>query len=181
MNVELSSTKEYTSKTKNKTYLWYNRNKLLRTYEYCTGGKNGYTPDAGRTLVTTASKDNLNLTVITLNDPNEYDTHTNLYNQTFSKYKKYTIIDKNNFYLDKNFYDGNAYIKESFTYPLTEQEKENVITKIFINKQDKKQIGEITIELNNKIIGTIPIYNKQIKKEESSLKKFFLKIKTLFT
>ena len=178
---KISSTKEYTSKTKNKTYLWYNRNKLLRSYEYCTGGKNGYTPDAGRTLVTTASKDNLNLTVITLNDPNEYDTHTNLYNQTFSKYKKYTIIDKNNFYLDKNFYDGNAYIKESFTYPLTEQEKENVITKIFINKQDKKQIGEITIELNNKIIGTIPIYNKQIKKEESSLKKFFLKIKTLFT
>ena len=41
---EISKTKKYTTNTKNKSYLWYNRNKLLSTYEYCTGGKNGYTP-----------------------------------------------------------------------------------------------------------------------------------------
>ena len=50
------STNKYEVSTGKKTYLWYNRNKLLTTYEYCTGGKNGYTPRAGKTLVTTASK-----------------------------------------------------------------------------------------------------------------------------
>lgn len=180
--LEISKTKKYVAKTKNKTYLWYNRNKLLTSYEYCTGGKNGYTPDAGRTLVTTASKDNLNLTVVTLNDPNEYDTHTYLYNQTFENYKNYTIIDKNNFSIDKTFYDGEAYIKESFTYPLTEEEIDQITTKVNIYKTITSDvIGEIKIELNNDQIGTIPIYNNLTKKEESSLKKFFSKIKSLFT
>lgn len=178
---EISSTKKYISKTKNKTYLWYNRNKLLSQYQYCTGGKNGYTPSAGRTLVTTASKNNLNLTVVTLNDPNEYETHKTLYNEIFSKYKNYTIIDKNNFYIDKNFYKEDIYIKESFVYPLTEKELNNITTKIIISSKDKDQVGQINIFLNNKQIGNVPIYKKQLKKEESSIKQFFLKIKSLFT
>ena len=32
------STDKYEVSTGKKTYLWYNRNKLLTTYEYCTGG-----------------------------------------------------------------------------------------------------------------------------------------------
>lgn len=177
---EISQTKEYSTKTKNKTYLWYNRNKLLSNYEYCTGGKNGYTPDAGKTLVTTASKDELNLTTVTLNDPNEYDTHTSLYNQIFNKYKNYTIIDKKEFFIDKNFYKGTPYIKTSFKYPLTEEEIEQITTKIFILDKEQDEIGKIKIELNKQEIGQIPIYGKTTKKEESKLKRFFGKIKNLF-
>lgn len=178
---EISATAKYTATTKNKTYLWYNRNKLLTSYEYCTGGKNGYTPDAGRTLVTTASKNNLNLTVVTLNDPNEYITHESLYEQAFNTYQNYTIVDKDNFYLDKSFYDGNPYIKESFTYPLTKEEVDQITTKVNIYETTTSDIiGEIKIELNNEQIGTIPIYNNPTKKEESLLKKFFSKIKSLF-
>ena len=53
---KITNTKRYEVQTKNKSYLWINRNKLLNSYEYCTGGKNGYTPSAGKTLVTTAKK-----------------------------------------------------------------------------------------------------------------------------
>lgn len=69
---EITGTKKWEVKTDKKSYVWNNRNKLLTLYEYATGGKTGYTPSAGRTLVTTATKDNLNLTAVTLNDPNEY-------------------------------------------------------------------------------------------------------------
>lgn len=161
---KIVSTSKKTVSTGKKTYLWYNRNKLLNNYEYCTGGKNGYTPSAGKTLVTTAKKDDLNLTIVTLHDPNEYQTHQSLYEFIFSKYKAYTIVDKNNFYIDKNFYDGNIYIKKSFVYPLTVEELDKISTKVELLKKSKSstksKVGKIIISLDNKKIGTIPIYRK---------------------
>ena len=177
---EISNTKKYRAKTENKSYLWYNRNKLLSNYKYCTGGKNGYTPKAGRTLVTTASKDNLELTIVTLNDSNEYETHEYLYNKIFEKYKKYTIINKENFRISKEWYDGNLYIKESFSYPLTNDEIDKIITEISIDKITRKnsKVGRITIKLDNQIIGNIDIYNQQKEKEDETI---FNKIKNYLT
>ncbi len=178
---EISCTKKYQTQTDNKSYIWYNRNKLLSTYKYATGGKNGYTPSAGRTLVTTASKNNFNLTIVTLNDPNEYDTHKNLYEKAYSNYKNYTIIDKNTFYLDKNFYNENIYLKESFIYPLKENELDDITTRVELISQ-QNQVGQIKIYLQNNQIGEVPIYKRELKqKEESPLKKFFSKLKSLFT
>jgi len=167
---KIVNTKKYESKTNLKTYLWYNRNKLLTNYQYCTGGKNGYTPSSGRTLVTTASKNNLNLTVVTLDDQNEYDTHQNLYEQAFNKYQNYQIVNKANFKIDKNFYNGKIYIKESFTYPLTQEEINNIKTIVEIkNKNTKKnKIGKIKIYLYDKKLKEIIIYSKQ-KEEKTSL------------
>ncbi len=174
---EISSTKKYSTKTENKSYLWYNRNKLLSTYEFCTGGKNGYTPNAGRTLVTTATKNNLNLTVVTLNDANEYATHQTLYETAFSKYYNYVIVDKDKFIIDDNKYKNLAYIKSSFKYPLTKSEKESITTEIsLLDKPTSSQkIGYITIKLSNQKIGQVNIYQRrkdQEKKDSSILSKF---------
>lgn len=165
--MKISKTKKYTAKTENKTYLWYNRNKLLNMYEYCTGGKNGYTPDAGKTLVTTSIKDGLNLSIITLDDPNIYETHKSLYEMIYKKYKNYTIIDKNKFTLENSFYEGKSYLKNSFTYPLTVSEIKKIKTKIimFNEKELKEIIGYIQIKLDDEIIGRVNIYKKAEKKE----------------
>ena len=161
---EITGTYKYTAQTKNKSYLWYNRNKLLNSYEYCTGGKNGYTPSAGRTLVTTASKDKLNLTVVTLNDGGEYQTHKNLYEYAFNKYKRYKILDKNKFSVNKSFFKDSLYIKESFYYPLTEEEKENIKTVVKITKKkgykNKQQVGRVDIYLCNEKIDSVKDYVK---------------------
>ena len=172
----ISGTQKYTTQTDNKSYLWYNRNKLLSTYEYCTGGKNGYTPDAGRTLVTTAKKDKLSLTIVTLNDPNEYNTHQNLYNQIYKKYKMYKIIDKNNFKISKELYSGKIKLSNSFYYPLTNKEKQNIKTEITILEQTKatSQIGYVKIKLGENVIGIVDIYKNEEKKEDISI---FNKIK----
>ena len=55
---KIVSTKKHVAKSDRKTYSWTNKNKLLTTYEYTTGGKTGYTEKARRTLVSTATKDN---------------------------------------------------------------------------------------------------------------------------
>ena len=175
---EISSTKKYIASTEGKTYLWYNRNKLLSNYEYCTGGKNGYTPSAGKTLVTTASKNNLNLVTVSLNDGDIYGTHKNLYEKIFEKYKNYKIIDKKIFYIDPTFVNERLYLKNDFYYPLAEDEIDKIKTVVNINNSKSTRRGKITIYLDNKIIGTVPIYCKKEQKKEEN---FFSKIKSLFT
>ncbi len=172
----ISKTKKYSVQTSEKSYLWYNRNKLLSTYKYCTGGKNGYTPSAGKTLVTTASKEDLNLTVVTLNDPNIYESHESLYEYYFSKYKKYKIIDKDNFSFDKTLFDKELYIKDSFEYPLKEEEVSKVRTKIVIENKERKHVGNIYIYLEDKEIGSIPVYTSGNTKEKEEVS-LFAKIK----
>ncbi len=173
---EIVSTKKYQTQTEGKNYLWYNRNKLLTNYKYCTGGKNGYTPAAGKTLVTTSSKDNLNLTIVTLNDSDEYTTHEYYYDLAFENYKNYLLIDKDNFKIDKSFYDGAIYLKESFYYPLTVPETKQIKTVLSIEnkKSQNKVIGRIDIYLNDELIGKLDIYKKEEKKKSKSL---FQKIK----
>lgn len=171
---EITSTKKYEVSTGKKTYLWYNRNKLLNNYSKCTGGKNGYTPSAGKTLVTTASNGNLNLTVVTLNDGNEYSTHESLYEEIFNKYKNYVILDNKSFKIDKEYFEHPVYLKESFMYPLQKSEINKIKTLISINNKKSKDnsVGKITIYLDKKEIGKVKIYEKKIKKKDSILQRF---------
>ena len=172
------STNKYEVSTGKKTYLWYNRNKLLTGYDYCTGGKNGYTPKAGKTLVSTASKNGLNLTIVSLSDDDIYNNHKELYEKIFSEYHKYKIIDKNHFDIDNEFVDKDVYLKESFYYPLTEGEVDNIKTVVqFFDQSSSDKVGVIDIYLSDKKIGSVSIYEQQKKKDKSSL---FDWIKELF-
>ncbi len=181
---EITSTKKYTTQSDKKSYVWHNRNKLLSMYEYATGGKTGYTPSAGRTLVTTASKDNLNLTAVTLNDPNEYVSHQDMYEYGFNNYKNYLIIDKDHFDIDDNFYKDDIYVKESFTYPLSNSElKEvNIVAEILKldDYKDNDKVGEVIVRIDDEEIYREPIFVKVKMKEKVSfidkIKSFFKKI-----
>ena len=81
---EVTKTKYHNVKTDEKAYAWTNRNKMIFMYPLFTTGKTGYTPSAGKTFVSTAKKDNLELTIVSLNDANIYDNHRNLYEEMFS-------------------------------------------------------------------------------------------------
>ncbi|MBO5120772.1 MAG: D-alanyl-D-alanine carboxypeptidase [Bacilli bacterium] len=166
---KIAGTKKYNTKTNSKSYIWYNRNKLLTQYEFCTGGKNGYTPRAGRTLVTTAEQNNMALTAVTLKINNEYEYHKQLYKEAFNRYKMYKIIDKDKFKISNTMYDSPT-IKKSFYYPLTKQEKQAVNTEVILYPQKQNNIiGYINITLNKQRIGTIEIYNIPQKKEDTSI------------
>lgn len=174
------STKKYVTKTNLKSYVWYNRVSLLNSYKQCVGGKNGYTPAAGKTLVSYAEKDGMTLLVVSLDDSDNYENHKSLYEKYFSNYKKYVIVDKKNFYIDSSLVNKKVYIKKSFSYPLKNDELDNVSTIIKIDKNTKKNnsVGQIIIKLDNKEIGNIEIYEEPTKKEEAH--GFFDKIKSLF-
>ena len=86
---KITGTKDHTVKTDKNVYKWHNKNRLLSSYKYITGGKTGFTKIAKRTLVTSASKDGVNLTVVTINDGDDWDDHRNLYEEAFQEYTSY--------------------------------------------------------------------------------------------
>lgn len=169
-------TKEKLVKTNYKTYLWYNKNKLLNNYEYCTGGKTGFTEKARRTLVTTATKDNMNLVVVTLNDPNDFKDHEDLYNKYFKEYKSYKVLDKNN----ENFDNKKYYIKNDKYLTLTNSEYKNIKKEVVLYKDNVSDIvGYINIKLDKKVLLKEYIYEKEVIKEniENKRETFFDKLK----
>ena len=89
---EITGTKKHTVKTNMNYYSWTNKNKLLFSYKYTTGGKTGFTKIAKRTLVTTASNNNMNIVVVTLNDGNDFNDHKDLYEKLFKEYTGYNIL-----------------------------------------------------------------------------------------
>ena len=60
-----------------------NHNKLLRLYEPAVGIKTGFTKKAGRCLVSAAERDGISLVAVTLNAPDDWDDHEELFEQGF--------------------------------------------------------------------------------------------------
>lgn len=141
--MEIMSTKNIMVKTDYKTYDWYNKNKLLTNYKYTTGGKTGYTKKAYRTLVTSASKDNKNLAVVTLDEANDFATHEYLYETYFNKYKIVNILDKNTYLKNES-----KYISESFDMLLTEDEIDLVKIENHYISDVRDRLGYVTVSID---------------------------------
>ena len=172
-------TKEYTVKTNLKTYVWHNKNKLLQ-YDYITGGKTGYTEKAKRTLVSTASKNNLNLIVVTIKDSDDWNTHKSLYEEAFDTYKLYKIIDKDNFSVIGDTYYDDLYIKNDIKVILKQDETKSLISHIKLEKvnnyQNNQKVGVNYIYLGDTLIHQEDIYAKK----DSKTLNIFDKIKNWF-
>lgn len=181
----ITKTKSYTVKTNKKTYVWKNKNKLLNTYQYTTGGKTGFTKKARRTLVSSASKDHKKLIVVTLNDPNDFNNHKNLYEEYFKKYDLVKIIDHKKYKIKNKNFKKNLIIKNDIKVLLTKNEKKNIKININLNKQQKfsnnNQVGYLSITLNNKEIAKENIYLEKEKKNIKQKKNIFSKIKSWFS
>ena len=163
---EIVGTKKITVKTNFKTYIWHNKNKLLTSYEYCIGGKTGFTKRARRTLVTNASKDNVNLTVVTFNDGNDFEDHKDLYEKYFDRLHNYKILSKGKI---DTIYD-NTYIEKDYYMSLTKDEYKSI--DVIINYFDKNVsniVGEVVVRLGDKeYFKTNIIQKEEVKEEEKS-------------
>lgn len=175
---EIVKTKEYTVKTNYKTYVWHNKNKLLN-YDYVTGGKTGYTEKAGRTLVSSASKDDMNLIVVTIRDSDDWNTHIELYNYAFSNYTSYKVLNKDNFnVIGDNYYNNNLYIKEDLYIPLKNSGTGMLISKIKLEKlknyKQNDKVGYIEIYIDDELLATKDIYVN--KTEDDKTQSFWSKL-----
>ncbi|SES81511.1 D-alanyl-D-alanine carboxypeptidase [Oceanobacillus limi] len=160
---EITKAKSY--KSDNRSYSWKNKNKLLTMfYKYCTGGKTGFTREAGRSLVSTASKDGMELIAVTLDAPDDWRDHMKLFDWGFENYQMESIASAGEVQL--NLEDSNepikGYIQSDQVYPLTREEKSALNNKLFLIEDalsnNKEIIGKSVYYLDSEPITEIPIF-----------------------
>lgn len=179
---EIVSTKNYVAKSDKKTYSWANKNKMLNLYEFTTGGKTGFTERARRTLVSTASKDNMNITVVSLNDPDDWDDHQYLYEALFKEYESVKVVDKNNFTVEnENYYKNDTlYVKDDIYLMVKDNEKDNISLDIHLEKQSKYEsgdvVGTIKVKLKDEVLKSEKIYVEKKEKQKEKKQNIFQKI-----
>ena len=171
---KIVSTKQHLVKTNKKTYFWINKNKLLFSYKYLTGGKTGFTHKAKRTLVTTASKDNLNLVVVTLNDGNDFLDHKRLFEYGFNNFYRQELLKEGLL----NIHDSIYYSKYSLSINNNYDYTLNNSDKVYINFElsDKPIIGKTGVAkiiVNNRLVHEEDIYCSKIKKRKKHFWEIF--------
>lgn len=150
---QIVKTKEY-KRLDGKGY-WHNKNRLLKEYPYCVGGKTGYTKKAKRTLITRAIKKQVDLIIVTFNCGNDFEFHQKKYEECFKNYEKLVLFDKG----VRNI-KGNWYLFENDL--LMSKEKDESVSYLIHNE-------EMFIYRNQ-------TYIKKIKLERYRFRNFYLMI-----
>ncbi|WP_245693659.1 D-alanyl-D-alanine carboxypeptidase family protein [Sediminibacillus halophilus] len=152
---EITGSKSYKAETR--MYAWGNKNKLLtQYYEYCTGGKTGYTKRAGRTLVSTADKDGMSLIAVTINDPDDWRDHIRLFDWGFEKYQMTDLQQQGveQFSIRGSNRELSGYFPDTLRYPLTEKEQQQVTSSVYLldnassSKKQAEKIGKKVFQVN---------------------------------
>ena len=70
-----------------------NNNKLLNMYNGADGVKTGYTPETGRTLVGSATRDGMRVITVTLNDGDDWKDHMAMFDYAFENFKSINLCE----------------------------------------------------------------------------------------
>ena len=153
-----------------------NHNKLLWRYPGCEGIKTGYTKAAGRILVSSAQREGRRLVCVTINDPDDWNTHEMLLNRGFSEYTKKTVFHKGQKLLSLPVAGGEAdsvpiLASADFTCLLAEGEQAAAILPgpgfVYAPVVKAGSAGEVLVVVSGKILGRLPvIYGKTVEQPE---------------
>ena len=189
---KISGTKVYRAPNPTEDWdrIWKNKNRLLTKYKYATGGKTGYTKRAKRTLVTTATKGDMNLIAVTLNAPDDWNDHISMYENGFSGFDMAEVLTKGKLDISRNkLYKGHLYVKKSIVYPVTSEEMDQFSIKYKLEKpresliSSRKEaiVGKAEVYLAGRVVEEAPIYFEKVLKKEKkglldSIKQMFLSV-----
>ncbi|RSD27301.1 D-alanyl-D-alanine carboxypeptidase family protein [Mesobacillus subterraneus] len=187
---EISGTKIHRAPNPTESWdrVWKNKNRLLtEKYKYSSGGKTGYTKRAKRTLVSTAQKDDFELIAVTLNAPDDWNDHIQMFESAFADYDIAEILAEGKVKgIKDTFYKNKVYLDHSFVYPLTSDEEELIKVEYRLKKAPKDSedirnqdlVGRANVYLEDKQIASLPVYYKGAEAEKKSLFDLF---KSIFT
>ncbi|MBW7456525.1 D-alanyl-D-alanine carboxypeptidase family protein [Paenibacillus sepulcri] len=139
-------------------YTWKNKNKMLTMYDGADGVKTGYTKQALRCLVSSATREGQQLAVVTLNDGNDWLDHQKLLDWGFANYPLAEITHKGQ--------AVNGYplsVGRTMLYPFAEGEKEQLRSKLVLTDSKKTEYllgerGKIDWYMGDVKIGSTPVY-----------------------
>lgn len=193
---KITGTKRYnigkTNKTKETRYLYNHHGMLYAStfsqylYEYCVGGKTGYTSKCRYTLVTYAKKNNMTLVSVIMKapkspweTPNEYTDTTEILNYGFKNYNRHPISQDTTSIVNTNYLftkfspyyntenspisvekDAGIILPKGASVNDTERKLDMYDTPKQISKT-KKIIGKMTYTYNGKEVGGTEIYYEE--------------------
>lgn len=136
----------------------YNHNKLLSYDEDVFGVKTGFTEKAGRCLVSAKNFQGNKIICVTLNAPDDWNDHMNLYDECEKKYEKYTVSGT----LSLPVVGGTSdTVKCSYNEEYYRLSKPEIQVYYYpfayspIKSGDK--IGEVFVYCNDKLVERLPI------------------------
>lgn len=167
--------------------VFYNKNKTLNQFKGGDGVKTGYTKAAGRCLVTSATRNGMQLLCVVLNDPNWFNDCYALMERGFGKYKPKKVLVKDNDIKSFTPLKGKkekSYmtVKEDIVIPVSKDEENKVLTIFECNEEYEAPImkgqvlGKAKVYIGDKLLATTEL----IAKEDIEKKKFIDKIKDFF-
>ncbi|MBH0229640.1 D-alanyl-D-alanine carboxypeptidase family protein [Halobacillus yeomjeoni] len=155
---EVTGAEKYRSE--NRDYAWGNKNKLLtRYYEPTNGGKTGFTKKAGRTLVSSAEKGGMELIAVTLNAPDDWNDHMQMYEWGFKNFESVKLqsegtlkVNGEKFYLPRDIY-----------YPLTLNERESLKASFYRSSENSDIAGITQYMIGQQPVLETPVWSERPK------------------
>ncbi len=171
-----------------------NTNRLLFTYEYCDGGKTGFTNGANRCLVATAKKDDLKVIAVVLGAVTtdiRFSETKELLKYGIDNYKMEDVSDAINWYIDIPVYKGDIYSyvrKFNFNQklPLKEGELEqiyisqSIVPSLHAPVRRGSYLGRIELYIGEQVLYTNDIYLDQDIRKNSVLDYMLKGLKGIF-
>lgn len=158
-----------------------NTNRLLRNYEYCIGGKTGFTNGGNRCLIAIAKDQNMEVIAVVLGAPStdiRFNEGQQLLEYGLEEYRYMDISDYMKFYINIEVYKGDI---ESYTrkisrkiiLPLKADEleeiyiKQNIVPMVKAPLKSGAYLGNIEMYIaNEKIYNEDIILSKDIHKKD---------------
>ncbi|TYS18991.1 D-alanyl-D-alanine carboxypeptidase [Rossellomorea vietnamensis] len=175
---EISGTKVHTSPDPENDWdrKWRNKNRLLtEKYKYCTGGKTGYTKRAKRTLVTTATKNEQNLIAVTLNGPDDWNDHIQMFEYGFKNFDTVIALPQGEIQdIEDEFYKDKVFIKRDVLMAIKKEEEDRIrIEYKLLKPKDSWEngnvpeiVGRAVVYLDEKETERVPVFFKSVEAEE---------------
>lgn len=152
-----------------------NTNEMLTSYPGADGVKTGYTGDAGRCLVTSATRDGMRLISVVLYCPTRYaraSSSAKILNYAFNNYKKHVLVKNGESAGKITILKGtrksmDTAASEAVVLPLTDAELERLERKIYLPEKIKApvrkndQIGSIEYLLDGQLLAWTPVVSAE--------------------
>lgn len=135
--------------------VYLNKNKMLTSFDGADGVKTGFTKHSGRCLVTSATRDKMQLVSVVLNSSNMYERSAELLNKSYNEYSFCEVVKKGEKIgsVDKSNLNKTVILNKGLKIPLRENERENLKT---VFKNTHISGNEINI---GDLVGELIIYN----------------------
>lgn len=155
-----------------KTRYLKNKNKLLYLLEGCNGVKTGYTDDAGRCLVSSCERDEMNVVCVVLNCRPMFEESQVLLNKAFEEYKMVDLTKGYDYKKSIPVIEGRQEeieigTYEHYFYPLRADEEEKIEYEYSIQKSIEapitkgSEVGQVKIFVNKNLQFSEKIYTME--------------------